>query len=123
MCNNLRTEERKKEIFIYESFRMKGIKIYYSVIKHDKRILEKNPKISNKRKGKGKRGANFVKNNCLVFLSKHPPASSEHSIKIASEVAEFRPVVIKTRKKKKANFVENSDVVSRLVETINSQPV
>lgn len=102
---------------------MKGIKIYYSVIKHDKRILEKNPKISNKRKGKGKRGANFVKNNCLVFLSKHSPASSEHSIKIASEVAEFRPVVIKTRKKKKANFVENSDVVSRLVETINSQPV
>lgn len=79
---------------------MKGIKIYYSVIKHDKRILEKNPKISNKRKGKGKRGANFVKNNCLVFLSKHSPASSEHSIKIASEVAEFRPVVIKTRKKK-----------------------
>lgn len=59
---------------------------------------------------------NFVKNNCLYFY-KYPPASSEHFIKIASEVAEFRPVVIKTRKKKKgkkANFAENSHVVSRL---------
>lgn len=78
---------------------------------------------SNKRKRKRKRGTNFVKNNCLYFY-KYPPASSEHFIKIASEVAEFRPVVIKTRKKKKkkGKFRGKQSCGFQTVETITPNP-
>ena len=67
---------------------------------------------------------NFVKNNCLYFY-KYPPASSEHFIKIASEVAEFRPVVIKTRKKKKEKRQISRKIVMWFLDCRNnySQPV